>query len=47
MFRLRTTKVLVIAASYVLVALSVNGLAMLVLGIFPASLLSVCQAAFS
>ncbi len=29
------------------VALSVNGLAMLVLGIFPASLLSVCQAAFS
>ena len=28
------------------VALSVNGLAMLVLGIFPASLLSVCQAAF-
>lgn len=29
------------------VALSVNGLAMLVLGIFPAALLSVCQAAFS
>ena len=29
------------------VALSVNGLAMLVLGIFPASLLSVCQGAFS
>jgi len=28
------------------VALSVNGLAMLVLGIFPASLLSVCQGAF-
>jgi len=29
------------------VALSVNGIAMLVLGIFPAVLLSVCQAAFS
>jgi NADH-quinone oxidoreductase subunit N len=29
------------------VALSVNGLAMLVLGLFPASLLSICQAAFS
>jgi NADH-quinone oxidoreductase subunit N len=29
------------------VALSVNGLAVLVLGIFPASLLSVCQGAFS
>jgi NADH-quinone oxidoreductase subunit N len=29
------------------VALSVNGLAMLVLGLFPASLLSVCQGAFS
>jgi len=29
------------------VALSVNGLAMLFLGIFPAALLSVCQAAFS
>jgi NADH-quinone oxidoreductase subunit N len=29
------------------VALSVNGLAMLVLGIFPAYLLSVCQGAFS
>jgi NADH-quinone oxidoreductase subunit N len=29
------------------VALSVNGLAVLVLGVFPASLLSVCQGAFS
>jgi NADH-quinone oxidoreductase subunit N len=29
------------------VALSVNGIAMLVLGIFPAALLSLCQAAFS
>jgi NADH-quinone oxidoreductase subunit N len=29
------------------VALSVNGIAMLVLGMFPAALLSVCQSAFS
>jgi len=28
------------------VAISVNGLAMLVLGLFPASLLGLCQAAF-
>jgi len=34
------------AGSGARVALSVNGLAMLVLGIFPASLLSVCQGAF-
>jgi NADH-quinone oxidoreductase subunit N len=29
------------------VAISVNGLAMLVLGLFPASLLALCQAAFA
>jgi len=35
------------AGAGVRVALSVNGLAMLALGIFPAALLSVCQAAFA
>jgi NADH-quinone oxidoreductase subunit N len=35
-----------VASGGVRVAMSVNGLAMLVLGLFPASLLGLCQAAF-
>ena len=37
----------IVAGAGARVAFSVNGLSMLVLGIFPAALLSVCQAAFS
>jgi NADH-quinone oxidoreductase subunit N len=36
-----------ITSGGVRVAMSVNGLAMLVLGLFPATLLSLCQAAFN